>query len=38
VNVAGDGGQQTNVVKKTKKKAKAGGAIAPGARSLKAVK
>lgn len=38
VNVASEGSQQTNVVKKSKKKAKAGGAVTPGARRLKAVK
>lgn len=39
VNVAGDGGQQTNVVKKVKKKAiKARGTVAAGPRGLRAVK
>ena len=39
VNVASDGGQQTNVVKKEKKKgSKAHRAVAAGARKLQAVK
>ena len=39
VNVASDGGQQTNVVKKEKKKGtKARSAVVPGARKLQAVK
>lgn len=39
VNIAADGGQQTNVVKKgQKKETKAGGAVTPGVRKLQAVK